>query len=133
MCPVCHEPLVAFELDGVEIDRCVDCHGVWLDAGELELIAGRAGTQGGKLSRALSEARGQRHGKRRCPRCRRKLRVIHVEGSSVVELDRCPSGHGLWLDAGEMESLIGAFGTGEEGAVASFFGDFYGRKREVSG
>jgi hypothetical protein len=132
MCPICHEPLVAFELDGVEIDRCVDCRGVWLDAGELELIAGRAGAPRGELSRALSEARGQRHGKRRCPRCPRKLRVIHVEGSSLVELDRCPAGHGFWLDAGEMESLIGAFETGEEGAVASFFGDFYGRSREAN-
>ena len=133
MCPVCNEPLVAFELDGVEIDRCVDCRGVWLDAGELELIAGRAGTPRGELSRALSEARGLRHGKRRCPRCRRKLKVVHVEGSSAVELDRCPAGHGLWLDAGEMESLIGAFETGEEGAVAGFFSDFYGKKREASG
>jgi Zn-finger nucleic acid-binding protein len=133
MCPVCHEPLVAFELDGVEIDRCVDCRGVWLDAGELELIAGRAETPPGALSRALNAAGGMRQGKRRCPRCDRKLKVVQVEGSSVVELDRCPAGHGLWLDAGEMESLIGAFETGEEGAVASFFDDFYGKKREASG
>ena len=48
MCPLCNEPLVAFELDGIEIDRCVDCGGVWLDAGELELIAGRAGTSGAR-------------------------------------------------------------------------------------
>jgi Zn-finger nucleic acid-binding protein len=66
------------------------------------------------------------------------LKVVQVEGSSVVELDRYPAGHGLWLDAGEMESLIGAFQTGEdgmleEGAVAGFFSDFYGKKREVSG
>ncbi len=133
MCPLCHEPLVAFELDGVEIDRCVDCGGVWLDAGELELIAGRAGAPPGEISRALSEARGRRHGTRRCPRCRRKLQVVQVEGSSVVELDRCPAGHGLWLDAGEMESLTGAFETGEEGAVASFFSDFYGKKTEAGG
>jgi len=133
MCPLCHEPLVAFELDGVEIDRCVDCGGVWLDAGELELIAGRAGTSPGEISRVLNGARGPRHGKRRCPRCNRKLQVVQVEGSALVELDRCPAGHGLWLDAGEMESLIGAFETGEEGALALFFGDFHGRKKEVNG
>ncbi len=30
--------MVAFELEGVEIDRCLACEGTWLDAGELELI-----------------------------------------------------------------------------------------------
>ena len=138
MCPVCHEPLVAFELDGVEIDRCVDCRGVWLDAGELELIAGRAGTPPGAMSRAMHAAGGVRLGKRRCPRCRRKLKVVQVQGSSAVELDRCPAGHGLWFDAGEMESFIGGFETGEgetaeEGAVAGFFSEFYGRKKEANG
>jgi len=33
MCPACKEPLVVFELDGVEIDRCLRCGGTWLDDG----------------------------------------------------------------------------------------------------
>ena len=133
MCPTCRQPLVAFELDGIEIDRCVDCGGVWLDAGELEWIAERADARPGALTRALAEAKGDRHGKRRCPRCRRKLRVIHMEGDNTrIELDRCPVGDGLWLDTGEMQSLIAMFGhdgrTDEESAVAAFFADFYGKK-----
>lgn len=133
MCPTCHEPLVAFELDGIEIDRCVDCGGVWLDAGELEGIAERAAARPGALTTALAQAKGDRHGKRRCPRCRRKLRVIYLEGDGAeIELDRCPRGDGLWLDRGEMQSLIAAFGRGgrtdEEEAVATFFADFYGKK-----
>lgn len=128
MCPDCQQPLVAFELEGIEIDRCVDCGGVWLDAGELELIADRAGTKPGELTQALHEAKGKRNGKRRCPRCRRKLRVIHVGSDPGVELDRCPWGDGLWLDQGEMQELISAFHEGEEGAVADFFADFFGRE-----
>ncbi len=133
MCPTCRQPLVAFELDGIEIDRCVDCGGVWLDAGELEWIAERADARPGALTRALAEAKGDRRGKRRCPRCRRKLRVIHMEGDNTrIELDRCPVGDGLWLDSGEMQSLIAMFAhdgrTDEESAVAAFFADFYGKK-----
>ncbi len=40
MCPVCRTPMVAFEMDGVEVDRCVECGGTWLDAGEFISIAG---------------------------------------------------------------------------------------------
>ena len=33
--------------EGVEIDRCMECRGTWLDAGELELITEFAGAEPG--------------------------------------------------------------------------------------
>jgi uncharacterized protein len=42
-CPVCKEPdLVMTDRQGVEIDYCPTCRGVWLDRGELEKIIERA-------------------------------------------------------------------------------------------
>ncbi len=41
-CPSCEKTdLLAKLIDGVEIDICPRCHGIWLDAGELELIITR--------------------------------------------------------------------------------------------
>ena len=38
-CPVCpHQTLVMTERQGVEIDYCPKCRGVWLDRGELDKI-----------------------------------------------------------------------------------------------
>ena len=38
-CPVCSEPdLLMSERQGVEIDYCPKCRGVWLDRGELDKI-----------------------------------------------------------------------------------------------
>ncbi len=38
-CPICQQPMQKQDIpQGVEIDFC-DAHGVWLDAGEFELIA----------------------------------------------------------------------------------------------
>jgi len=41
-CPVCTIPLVMSERQGVEIDYCPQCRGVWLDRGELDKIVERA-------------------------------------------------------------------------------------------
>jgi len=37
-CPSCEELLVMSERQGVEIDYCPKCRGVWLDKGELDKI-----------------------------------------------------------------------------------------------
>ena len=40
-CPVCSIAMRVSERDGVDIDYCPQCRGVWLDRGELEkIIAG---------------------------------------------------------------------------------------------
>ena len=42
-CPACETTtLVLAERQGVEIDYCPDCRGVWLDRGELDKIIDRA-------------------------------------------------------------------------------------------
>ncbi len=42
-CPVCSETsLVISERQGVEIDYCPKCRGVWLDRGELDKIIERS-------------------------------------------------------------------------------------------
>jgi hypothetical protein len=35
-CPKCGHDLETEDYSGVEIDRCVFCEGIWMDAGELE-------------------------------------------------------------------------------------------------
>jgi len=40
-CPNCEETLVMTERQGVEIDYCPKCRGVWLDKGELDKIIER--------------------------------------------------------------------------------------------
>ncbi|MCY1126884.1 zf-TFIIB domain-containing protein [Frigidibacter sp. RF13] len=41
-CPVDNETLVMADRNGVEIDYCPRCRGVWLDRGELDKIIDRA-------------------------------------------------------------------------------------------
>ncbi|NIJ35651.1 hypothetical protein FHR22_000300 [Sphingopyxis panaciterrae] len=41
-CPVCKVPLAMSDRQGVEIDYCPQCRGVWLDRGELDKIIERS-------------------------------------------------------------------------------------------
>ncbi len=125
MCPQCAEPLIILELEGVEVDYCPKCRGTWLDAGELELIAERAGAKPGRLHGALHAAGEGTRGGRKCPRCRRKMRLVRI-GEPAVELDRCPAGHGLWLDAGELGTIVREYTEAGDAALAAFLGGLFG-------
>ena len=41
-CPRCQVPLMISDRQGIEIDFCSQCRGVWLDRGELDKIIERA-------------------------------------------------------------------------------------------
>lgn len=47
-CPKCNVPLVMSDRQGIEIDYCPDCRGVWLDRGELDKIIERSAGQFGQ-------------------------------------------------------------------------------------
>ena len=51
LCPACRVDLVMSERNGVEIDYCPKCRGVWLDRGELDKILERGATEmGGQMA-----------------------------------------------------------------------------------
>ncbi|WP_205513887.1 zf-TFIIB domain-containing protein [Longitalea arenae] len=45
-CPNCNEVLVMTERQGVEIDYCPKCRGIWLDRGELDKIIEKSSQAG---------------------------------------------------------------------------------------
>jgi len=44
-CPTCRTPLAMAERQGIEIDYCPGCRGVWLDRGELDKIIERSAAE----------------------------------------------------------------------------------------
>lgn len=40
-CPICRRQLLAERVEGIDIDRCVHCEGVWLDPGEYDAVRHR--------------------------------------------------------------------------------------------
>jgi uncharacterized protein len=112
-CPDCRLDLVILEVDGVELDLCLDHHGVWFDHNELGQLFAQAGA-GHELDKLEAElladrpagqttSRASQSPKRRCPRCAIRLKQVCLAQGPV--LDSCPRGHGLWFDPGEIQQL----------------------------
>jgi len=38
-CPKCGMKFIALDYKGIEVDKCSECEGIWLDAGELESVS----------------------------------------------------------------------------------------------
>jgi Zn-finger nucleic acid-binding protein len=133
ICPTCREVMIVVEQDKIELDHCLSCHGVWFDAGELELVLEKMKLDGGALSLArvtgLPEARTSEK-KRRCPVCGQRMKKAHI-GRPAVLIDVCPRGDGLWFDGGEVRQVIkqcakkAGAKAGSEERVLRFLGDTF--------
>jgi hypothetical protein len=40
-CPKCGMNLIEIDYVGIKVDKCSSCEGVWLDAGELEIVSAK--------------------------------------------------------------------------------------------
>ena len=126
LCPVCDVDMFVIEFEQVEVDYCFDCRGVWLDGGELEIIGERAGALQKDLLAALESQEGKRpkgEKKRPCPVCRKALARVSTTSENPIILDRCPKGHGIWFDQGELGAVVRAAGADEDNVLARFFHD----------
>jgi len=124
-CPACGSPMMVVERQGIELDYCSGCKGIWFDSGELKLLSMALGVEielpdWSKLPEAQTSEKY-----RRCPRCDKKMRKNMV---GEVLVDRCPNGHGLWFDGGEMgrfvDQQITGVGAGEA-RVIEFLGETF--------
>ncbi|MBN1512836.1 MAG: zf-TFIIB domain-containing protein [Phycisphaerae bacterium] len=109
LCPKCeNKEMETQSVAGIEIDRCPECHGIWLDALELESLLKRD-------IKPLLEADGQfeavtrQEGRRlHCPRCKGTYLIklnSRLRPGTIV--DSCTTCFGTWLDAGELTRLAG--------------------------
>ena len=108
-CPDCsNEALHAETVTDIEIDRCPACHGIWLDALELEKLVDCQPKDLLAEDRAFEVAPGDQPAVRECPRCvGAKLIKLNSRLHPGTIIDSCTVCYGNWLDAGELAKLAG--------------------------
>lgn len=89
-------------VEGVEIERCPVCKGMYFDQGELErLMTLEAGTGDTFAFSAISDAMD--HVAAYCPHCEQDMEP--QAGPAGVRIDRCPGCEAAFLDQGELATL----------------------------
>jgi Zn-finger nucleic acid-binding protein len=134
ICPVCKKDMIVVEYNNIELDYCNDCHGVWFDSTELELLLQSMNLDSRNLllnDILQSPEAVTQEKKRRCPICRRKMKKTTIGESPGVLVDVCLQGHGLWFDGGEVAQLL-RYLTGKQPAgrdsqqqIISFLGEVF--------
>lgn len=104
-CPVCKEVMVVLELNEVEIDHCLACGGIWLDAGELDLLL-EDSEQKERLLASFEVDEKAQEAKRKCPICLKKMNKVLCGRDKKVRIDRCREKDGIWFDKGELFEII---------------------------
>lgn len=120
--------MLTLELAEVEIDHCVNCGGIWLDAGELEFLLDDP--QGARrLLDSFREVAAGSDPTRKCPICGKKMARI-VVGSSQPPLliDKCRRSDGLWFDRGELPDILERGELDEDSRIQRLLADVFGQE-----
>ncbi len=127
-CPVCKNAMITMELSDAEVDYCTICQGVWLDAGELEILLndqGKAKALIDSFSKDISSVENPRV----CPICDKKMEKIIVgHDKPALLIDRCANGDGLWFDRGELSDIIARARLDEGNRIKKVLADMFGHK-----
>src|SRR4051794_1745453 len=99
--------------EGVEVDQCPQCSGMFLDKGELETIQAtiekdqrrdavpRVTSEGDSLEAVRADVREPVD----CVKCGARMERRRYGFGSPTIIDECPKGCGVWLDGGEIQEL----------------------------
>jgi Zn-finger nucleic acid-binding protein len=128
-CPICKQnAMVALELNEVEIDYCMECEGIWLDAGELELLFGEP-EKAKKLLNSFEINQKNPEKARKCPICYKKMqKIIAGSASPKLLIDKCPNNDGLWFDKGELQNIFEKAQLDENNKIKALLTDMFSKK-----
>lgn len=107
-CPRCESALVTRKINGVEVDECPDCRGVWFDSDELRKAKDESDPDLAWMDFELwkHDDRFRVSGRQlSCPRCSTELVAIDYDVTGI-EVDFCPGCRGVWLDADEFGKIV---------------------------
>ena len=108
-CVKCNSVLDRATFQGLEVDLCPKCGGLWLDRGEITRAAKLPEAELDRLRVLLRGAKGPppvpTENVAHCPACPGNLAEMLLGN---VHVDYCSKCHGIFLDRGELTAAIEA-------------------------
>lgn len=117
-CPRTGANMKEVEIQKVKVDISEGCGGVWFDNLEFEKFDEMHESAGDELIDLLapfSKTPVDLSKRISCPRCPDTVLMRHFESPlRKIQIDKCPSCGGIWLDAGELASFRKLFPDEED-------------------
>ncbi|ACK66510.1 hypothetical protein PCC8801_2502 [Rippkaea orientalis PCC 8801] len=102
ICPKCGGNLEQIIYQGIEVDRCCQCAGIWFDSLEAEQLKNRKGSEtidpGYVKKNSVSESLEEPIN---CPRCQVRMMKMLDFDQHPIWYEICLNCQGIWFDAGE--------------------------------
>lgn len=108
-CVKCNSILDKATFQGLEVDVCPKCGGLWLDRGEITRAAKLPEAELSRLRALVAGSSGPppvpTENKAPCPACPGQLAEVVL---GAVHVDYCGRCHGIFLDRGELQDAVEA-------------------------
>ncbi|HEY9842336.1 MAG TPA: zf-TFIIB domain-containing protein [Candidatus Obscuribacterales bacterium] len=106
-CPACTHLLNETYSGSLTTQVCATgCGGIWLASQDIQSLT-KTPRMVDRMLAATGHVTPLRHSApRQCPSCHVGLEAWNVSGGAEVEIDLCPTCQGLWLDQGEVATLV---------------------------
>lgn len=103
-CPKCSAAMKTVQHEGVEVDRCSGCGGLWFDTFEHEQLRELDGAE--RVDNRAAQRDGQgAHARIDCPRCATPMFRMVAAGQPHIAYESCGLCHGAYFDAGEFRDF----------------------------
>lgn len=109
-CPADGTTLETQQIASTDVHECPLCGGLWFEKDELRRVKDHTDPDLNWLDFDLwsdHEAFEVDWSDRKCPVCGMRMAAITYANTDVT-VDYCTNGHGVWLDRGELQAIIGA-------------------------
>ena len=107
-CPKCGGTLEAIMYEGIEVDRCCQCKGIWFDSSEAENLKKLKGSEKidiGNLNTENPTETETLDTNIPCPHCNISMIKMFDLDKHPIWYETCPQCQGIWFDAGEFKKF----------------------------
>ncbi|KKP87225.1 MAG: hypothetical protein UR89_C0004G0014 [Candidatus Roizmanbacteria bacterium GW2011_GWA2_35_8] len=96
-CPNCDGKLELNKYQGIEVEQCQKCKGMWFESHEVDLLEDTVFDQDEFKGTMITNVK---ESEKNCPKCEQKMKRFNYRFEDL-ELDFCANGDGYWLDKNE--------------------------------
>ncbi len=115
-CPKCQAAMESVKYEGVEIDRCTACKGLWFDMLEQEDLKKLQAAKKIDIGDAMAGKKLDFKSDIECPKCHAQMLKMVVLNQPHIRYESCSVCYGVFFDAGEFRDY-------KEETVADVFKD----------